>query len=93
MPRTTTDILDGYGMDIQVGKRQVMDDGMPVFLGTGEPKMEDTWRFVFTATKQDGEQHVVIGPVFVDEGRKLLVEALTGVMPVTTIDLPAGVTI
>lgn len=93
MARITTDELLGYRFDVKVTDEQVIaDDGMPVFNGTGEPKLAKAWRFVYSRQQPDGTSHVVISQPFGDEERKKLVEFLTGgVVPVSAIDLPPGI--
>jgi len=93
MPRVTTDELVGYKFDVMAGERQVVDNGMPVFNGSGEPKVEATWVFQYTGIGPSGDVHRVITPPMNKVDRDKLVAALTGVMPVSSIDLPAGVTV
>ena len=94
MPRLTIDELAGYKFDIGTAEQQVTDNGMPVFNGTGAPKMETVWMFTFTGVQPDGSMHIVRITGINDEARKRVVEALTGgVRPASAIDLPPGVTI
>lgn len=92
MPRLTIDRLVGYRFDVRVAERQVHDQGMPVFNGSGQPKMETVWQFVWALTSADGTTHIVEPQPMNDEERKTVVQALTGgVQPATLIDLPPGV--
>jgi len=88
VPRITVDELQGYEMQILVGERQAVDGGMPVFNGSGEPKMEPIWVFVFSL-KEPGVQHVVKFTITA-AGKDDVVRALTGVVPASTLHLPAG---
>jgi hypothetical protein len=78
MGRVVLEELQGYRMDLQVGERQVHAEGMPIFNGSGEPKMEPIWVFSYSAPQPDGGMHTVISPPISDEGRQKLIEALTG---------------
>lgn len=87
MALTTLHDLQGYGVAILVGERQQHEDGLPLFNGSGEPKVEPIWTFVFSAHKPDGDRHVVKFTVD-KQGKDELVQALTGVQPVAT--MPEG---
>jgi len=92
MPRITIDKLAGYRFDVRVAERQVTDNGMPIFNGSGEPKMETVWCFVYTLMQQDGTTHIVEPAPLTDEERKTIIQALTGgVVPASSIELPHGV--
>ena len=78
MARVTTDELVGYAMTIVQGEEAVVDNGMPVFNGTGEPKTQRVWGFVFVAVQPDGTEHRVLGPHFAEAERAKIVQALTG---------------
>jgi len=93
MPRMITEDLVGYKLDLMQGERQVHDDGMPVFNGSGEPKMETTWLLVFTGMGPDGSMHRVMAPMLNAEAKDKLVQALTGGVVVPTIQLPDGITL
>ena len=88
MPRVTVDELQGYEMQILEGEKQAMDGGMPIFNGSGEPRMEPIWVFVFSLVAP-GINHVVKFTITA-EGKDDVVRALTGVVPATTLHLPAG---
>ena len=90
MPRNVTEELVGYSMNVQTGERQVVQDGMPVFNGTGEPKTEPLWLMQFIGRSPMGDQHLVQFAMTKD-GKDALVRALTGVQPASAIDLPAGI--
>ncbi len=87
MGRITTDELQGYAFNVLTGEEQVYDDGMPVFNGSGEPKMRTVWRFRFAAPTPDGGMHVVITPSMDVEAKNKLVQALThGIIPASSLD-------
>ena len=90
MARVTTDELHNYRMDVTEGERQVVDNGMPVINGTGEPKTETIWLLVYSMAQPDGTVHVVKAPALTDEQRRKLVQALSGGIHVAT-HLPPGI--
>ena len=93
MPRLTIDELAGYKFDVMQGEAQVVDGGTPVFNGSGEPKMETTYMFVFTGLTPHGDTHIVRIPI-PKEGKEALVQALTGGVQVASpVNLPPGVTL
>lgn len=83
MAKVTTEELLGYSLSIMQGEQQVHDQGMPVFNGSGEPKMRPVWVMAFSLQKPDGERHVVTFTLN-EEGRKVVVDALSGVEIVKT---------
>lgn len=78
MPKLTVEELVGYGFAVAQGERQLVEGGMPVFNGSGEPKMEPLWLLSLAAVGPDGSRHEVRIP-FNREGRDKLVEGLTGI--------------
>ena len=76
MARILTDELLTSAFVVGQGERQVHKDGMPIFNGSGEPKMEPVWVLIFTHV--DGETKHVLKIPFDRDGRDKLVEALTG---------------
>lgn len=93
MARIVREELNGYRMDLMQGERQMHDNGMPLFTGSGEPRMERTWVFVYTNQSEDGSIHAVMSPPMTDDAREKLIQALTGGVVVPTIHMPNGVQI
>lgn len=91
MPRLVEEELAGYGLQVAKGERQVVDKGMPVFNGSGQPKMEPIWLLVFVSDGPAG-RHVVKVP-FNQAGRDALIEGLTGGVQVASQLPPNGLAI
>lgn len=84
MARVIEEELIGYGLTILAGERQqVGEDGQPVFNGgEGGPKTEQVWLFVFNHVGPEGRHTVKV--TFTEQGKKQVVEALTGIQVATS---------
>jgi hypothetical protein len=89
MARITMDELQDYSLAVARLEVPVMDGGMPVFNGTGEPKTEEGWQLIFTMQSPAG-LHIVKSPIIDKRVRDNMIQAFTGVVPASTIDLPPG---